>query len=62
MTAHAAVRVVLGIAFLVLAAAVNRPLPSLGLAAAGLTLIAAALDRRTPRGDVEHSYAGQDEG
>jgi ABC-type microcin C transport system permease subunit YejB len=38
--------VLAGIGLLVLAAAVNRPLPALGSALAGLTLIGIVLDRR----------------
>ena len=41
-----AVAVVAGIGLLLLAAAVNRPLPALGSALAGLTLIGIVLDRR----------------
>ena len=45
-TVATAVIIFAGIGLLVLAAAVNRPLPALGSAFAGLTLIATVLDRR----------------
>jgi len=46
-TVVTAVSIFAGIGLLVLAAAVNRPLPALGSACAGLTLLGTMLGRRT---------------